>query len=253
MRSSPPAPTPNFTRTSRFTVHSTTGNKARKSNPSFRFKSVQFVFKQSLKPFTVFISAVSLSAQKISPTPTSTPQRLSGKVIWLYGLSGAGKSTLGEALERQLRAENYVTQILDGDVLRRGLNRDLGFSEKDRIENIRRAAELAKLFSHAGVVTICSFITPLRAHRALAREIISAPDLIEVYIEASYATCAQRDPKGLYARAAAGQLASFTGRDSAFEPPIAGEASLVLSTESATPAASLATLHALVSRALTSR
>ena len=87
----------------------------------------------------------------------------------------------------------------------------------------------------------------------MAREIISAPDLIEVYIEASYATCAQRDPKGLYARAAAGQLTSFTGRDSAFEPPIAGEASLVLSTESATPAASLATLHALVSRALTSR
>jgi adenylylsulfate kinase len=174
-------------------------------------------------------------------------------VIWLYGLSGAGKSTLGEALERQLRAENYVTQILDGDVLRRGLNRDLGFSEKDRIENIRRAAELAKLFAHAGVVTICSFITPLRTHRALAREIISAPNLIEVYIEASYATCAQRDPKGLYARAAAGQLTSFTGRDSAFEPPIAGEASLVLSTENATPAASLATLHALVSRALTLR
>ena len=196
---------------------------------------------------------MSLSEPPNNSTLTSAPQRLSGKVIWLYGLSGAGKSTLGEALERQLRAENYVTQILDGDVLRRGLNRDLGFSEKDRTENIRRAAELAKLFAHAGVVTICSFITPLRAHRALAREIISPPDLIEVYVEASYATCAQRDPKGLYVRAAAGQITSFTGRDSAFEPPIAGEASLVLSTENATPAASLATLHAFVSRALSSR
>ncbi len=196
---------------------------------------------------------MSLSEQNHSSTPTSTPRRLAGKVIWLYGLSGSGKSTLGEALERKLRAENYVTQILDGDVLRRGLNRDLGFSEKDRSENIRRAAELAKLFTHAGVVTICSFITPLRAHRALAREIISAQDLIEVYINASYATCALRDPKGLYARAAAGQLTSFTGRDSAFEPPIAREASLVLSTENTTPADSLATLHTFVSRALTSR
>ena len=195
---------------------------------------------------------MSFPAPHINSTPTSAPRRASGKVIWLYGLSGAGKSTLGEALEHRLREENYLTQILDGDVLRRGLNRDLGFSEKDRTENIRRAAELAKLFSSAGVITICSFITPLRAHRALARDIISTQELIEVYIDASYATCAQRDPKGLYARAAAGQLTSFTGRDSAFERPLAGETSLVLSTEDRTPAASLATLYGFVSKALTS-
>ena len=195
---------------------------------------------------------MSVSAQKNHATPPSAPRPLVGKVIWLYGLSGAGISTLAEALAQQLTTENYVTQILDGDVLRRGLNRDLGFSEKDRTENIRRAAELAKLFAQAGVVTICAFITPLRAQRALAREIISASALIEVYVEASYSTCAQRDPKGLYARAAAGQLTAFTGRDSAFEPPLAGEASLVLSTENAAPGASLATLHAWVTRALPS-
>ena len=176
-----------------------------------------------------------------------------GKVIWLFGLSGAGKSTLAIALERRLAAEHYSTQLLDGDTLRLGLNRDLGFSDKDRSENIRRVAEVAKLFALAGNVVICSFITPLRAHRALARAIISPADLIEVHIDASYAVCAQRDPKGLYARAAAGNLPGFTGRDSAFEPPSSDEASLILSTEQSTPAESLAQLHAFVTIQLAPR
>lgn len=173
-----------------------------------------------------------------------------GKVIWLYGLSGAGKSTLAVSLERQLAAENYVTHLLDGDNVRLGLNRDLGFTDKDRSENIRRVAETAKLFAQAGIVVICSFITPLRSHRALAREIISPADLIEVYIAASYAVCAQRDPKGLYAKAAAGNLPGFTGRDSAFESPAPNEVSLVLGTETNSPAESLVQLHTFVAAQL---
>jgi adenylylsulfate kinase len=173
-----------------------------------------------------------------------------GKVIWLYGLSGAGKSTLAVALERQLAAENYVTHLLDGDNIRLGLNRDLGFTDKDRAENIRRVAETAKLFAQAGIVVICSFITPLRAHRALAREIISPADLIEVHIAASYAVCAQRDPKGLYAKAAAGNLPGFTGRDSAFEPPTSAEPTLILGTETPTPEESLLQLHTFVTARL---
>jgi adenylylsulfate kinase len=172
------------------------------------------------------------------------------KVIWLYGLSGAGKSTLAVALERQLAAETYMTQLLDGDNLRLSLNRDLGFDDASRAENIRRVAEVAKLFAHTGIVTICSFITPLRAHRALAREIITPADLIEVHVAASYAACARRDPKGLYAKAAAGNLPGFTGRDSTFEPPAAGEASLILNTETSTPDESFRQLHTFIAAQL---
>ncbi len=168
------------------------------------------------------------------------------RAIWLYGLSGSGKSTLAVSLERRLAADGLVTHLLDGDNVRTGLNRGLGFSDADRAENLRRVAEVAKLFVQAGVVTLCSFITPLRAHRAQACEIIGAADFIEVYVEASYEACVRRDPKGLYAKAAAGGVAQFTGRDSSFEPPLAGEASLILPTESESPEASLARLHAHV-------
>jgi len=168
------------------------------------------------------------------------------RVIWLYGLSGSGKSTLAVALERKLASDGRVTHLLDGDNVRTGLNRGLGFSEADRAENLRRVAEVARLFVQAGVVTLCSFITPLQAHRARVREIIGAADLTEVYVEASYETCARRDPKGLYAKAAAGGVGQFTGRDASFEPPRPGEAALVLPTESESPEASLARLHAHV-------
>lgn len=168
------------------------------------------------------------------------------RVIWLYGLSGAGKSTLAVALERRLAAEGRVTHLLDGDNVRTGLNRGLGFSEADRAENLRRVAEVAKLFVQAGVVTLCSFITPLRAHRALAREIIGSEDFLEIYVAASFEACAQRDPKGLYAKAAAGGVGQFTGRDSTFEPPLPDMATLEIATESETPAASLDRLYACV-------
>ncbi len=173
-----------------------------------------------------------------------------GGVIWLYGLSGSGKSTLAIALERRLHAEGFATQLLDGDNIRTGLNRGLGFSDEDRAENIRRIAEVAKLHAQAGLVTLCSFITPSRALRASARGIIGAEDLMEVYVKASFEACAARDPKGLYAKALAGGVGSFTGKDSAFEEPELAEpaeaATLVLDTEAATPEACLATLHAAV-------
>lgn len=174
-----------------------------------------------------------------------------GQVVWLYGLSGSGKSTLAIALERRLHAEGFATQLLDGDNIRTGLNRGLGFSDADRAENIRRIAEVAKLHAHAGLVTLCSFITPLRSLRTLARDIIGPADLLEVYVKASFATCAQRDPKGLYAKAAAGGVGQFTGKDSAFEEPAvasdsADAATLVIDTEAATPEACLAALHAAV-------
>lgn len=170
-----------------------------------------------------------------------------GSVVWLYGLSGSGKSTLAIALERRLHAEGFVTQLLDGDNIRTGLNRGLGFSDADRAENIRRIAEVAKLHAHAGLVTLCSFITPLRALRTSARHIIGGEDLLEVYVKATFATCARRDPKGLYAKAAAGGVGQFTGQDSAFEEPDASEpATLIIDTEAASPEVCLERLHAAV-------
>lgn len=173
--------------------------------------------------------------------------RQRGRVIWLYGLSGSGKSTLAIALERRLHAEGVTTHLLDGDNVRTGLNRDLGFTDADRSENIRRIAEVAKLFVQAGVVVIAAFITPQRAHRQLARSIIGADDFLEVYVAASFDTCATRDPKGLYAKARAGGVQQFTGRDSSFEPPSAEDNDvLVIDTEAGPADASLAQLHAAI-------
>lgn len=163
------------------------------------------------------------------------------KVVWLYGLSGSGKSTLATALERKLHSADRLTALLDGDVLRTGLNRGLGFSDDDRRENIRRAAEVARLFIHTGLVTIASFITPTRALRNLARQIVGEDDFLEVYVSASFEACAKRDRKGLYAKAGQGEIPQFTGRDSAFEPP--EQADLVIETERETPEESL---HKLV-------
>jgi adenylylsulfate kinase len=168
------------------------------------------------------------------------------RVIWLYGLSGSGKSTLAIALEKRLFAEGFTTQLLDGDNVRTGLNRGLGFAEADRAENIRRVAEVAKLFVQAGVVTICSFITPLNVLRQSAREIIGTEDFFDVYVKASFETCARRDPKGLYAKAGAGGVKQFTGKDSAFEEPAVDSVSLVIDTEAESPEASLDRLHAAV-------
>lgn len=153
----------------------------------------------------------------------------SGAVIWMYGLSGSGKSTLANRLERELHADGRLVKVLDGDNVRTGLNRNLGFSDEDRLENIRRVAEVAKLFAECGVIVIASFITPNNALRDLAREIIGDEDLLEVYVKASFETCAARDPKGLYAKVKAGEVKQFTGRDSVFEEP--SRADLIIDTE----------------------
>lgn len=155
--------------------------------------------------------------------------RQTGHVFWLYGLSGSGKSTLAIALERALFERGHFAQVLDGDNIRSGLNGDLGFSDAARAENIRRVAEVAKLFAHAGVVTIASFITPKEELRQLARGIVGADDFSDVYVKASYETCRSRDPKGLYAKVEAGGVSNFTGKDSAFEPPAAAD--LLIDTE----------------------
>ncbi len=141
-------------------------------------------------------------------------------VIWMVGLSGSGKSTLARLLENTLYENGYLTQILDGDNLRTGVNRNLGFSAEDREENIRRAAEVSRLFMECGVITICSFISPSEKIRKMAREIIGPDKYFEVYVNSSLETCEQRDVKGLYARARKGELSDFTGVDAPFEAPV---------------------------------
>lgn len=167
------------------------------------------------------------------------------KVIWLYGLSGSGKSTLATALERALHEAGRLTSVLDGDIVRTGLNRGLGFSDDDRRENIRRVAEVARIFLQSGLITIASFITPTRSLRGLARQIVGEDDFVEVYVKASFEECARRDRKGLYAKAGQGQVVNFTGRDSIFEDP--DRAELVLHTEEESPEQSLERLITHVS------
>ena len=139
--------------------------------------------------------------------PTEAKETLLGQrglVVWLYGMSGSGKSTLAVALERHFHEQGRLCQVLDGDNIRSGINKDLGFSLDDRRENIRRIAEIAKLFRNLGVLTFASFITPTNELRRQARDIIGDANLLEVYVKASYEACEERDVKGLYAKAEAG-------------------------------------------------
>lgn len=154
------------------------------------------------------------------------------RTIWLTGLSGAGKTTIANGLERMLAANGYFTRVLDGDVIRRGISRDLGFSPDHRQENIRRIAEVNKLFNQAGVITINAFISPTREIRDLARNIIGKERFIEVFVEASLQVCISRDPKGLYKKALAGEIRDFTGMDAPYEEP--EQPDLVINTERVT-------------------
>ena len=140
-----------------------------------------------------------------------------GVVLWFTGLSGSGKSTIANEVEYQLNQLGRHTYLLDGDNIRHGLNKDLGFGEEDREENIRRISEVAKLFVDAGIITLTAFISPFEKDRLEAREIIG--DFIEVYIDTPFDECAKRDPKGLYKRALSGEIQNFTGLDSPYEPP----------------------------------
>jgi len=141
------------------------------------------------------------------------------KVIWMTGLSGSGKSTIAKVLERRLHAEGFLCQMLDGDNIRAGINSNLGFSDADRSENIRRISEVSKLFLNCGVITINCFVSPTIAIRQLAKDIIGQDDFIEVFINTPLEVCEARDVKGLYKKARAGEIKDFTGIDAPFEAP----------------------------------
>ena len=142
-----------------------------------------------------------------------------GVMIWFTGLSGSGKSTIAIAVERELHQRGLLCRILDGDNIRSGINNNLGFSEADRVENIRRIAEVGKLFIDTGIITLAAFISPNNALRKMAAEIIGPRDFREVYVSTPLAVCEQRDVKGLYARARRGEIKDFTGVSAPFEVP----------------------------------
>ncbi|MEM1418690.1 MAG: adenylyl-sulfate kinase [Myxococcota bacterium] len=146
-----------------------------------------------------------------------------GATLWLTGLSGSGKSTLANRVDAKLHARGCITYVLDGDNVRHGLNRDLGFAPEERKENIRRIGEVARLFTDAGVIVLTAFISPYREDRARARALLEDGDFIEIHVDADLATCESRDPKGLYAKARAGEIRGFTGIDAPYEAPEAPE------------------------------
>lgn len=141
------------------------------------------------------------------------------RVLWLTGLSGSGKSTLANLLEKKLHAQQKHTYLLDGDNIRHGLCGDLGFSDKDRVENIRRISEVAKLFVDAGLIVLTAFISPFRADRDYCRGLMAPGEFIEIFVDTPLDVCEARDPKGLYKKARSGEISQFTGIDSAYETP----------------------------------
>jgi bifunctional enzyme CysN/CysC len=144
-------------------------------------------------------------------------------VLWLTGLSGAGKSTIANLVEKKLASMNRHTFLLDGDNVRHGLNKDLGFSDRDRVENIRRVGEVAKLMTDAGLIVITAFISPFRADRGAVRHMMAEGEFFEIFVDTPLEVAEARDPKGLYRKARAGTLANFTGIDSPYEPPLSPE------------------------------
>jgi len=164
--------------------------------------------------------------------------------IWLTGLSGSGKSTIANLLEKKLHALGKHSYILDGDNVRHGLNQDLGFTESDRVENIRRVSEVASLMIDAGLIVIVSFISPFESDRALARQRIGGNRFYETYIQTSLDECEKRDPKGLYKKARSGDIKNFTGIDSPYEAP--SNASLVINTMDESPEMAVDTIFGLL-------
>ncbi len=169
-------------------------------------------------------------------------------VLWFTGLSGSGKSTLANLLEQKLHERGVLTYLLDGDNVRAGLNKDLGFGDNDRIENIRRLGEVCKLFLDAGVVVLTAFISPFRSDRETVRNLVGNENFHEVYVKCPLDLCESRDVKGLYSKARAGQIPNFTGIDSPYEEPLTAE--LVINTSVSNVDESVAALEEYVSSLL---
>ena len=162
-------------------------------------------------------------AHQVTRDERAAQKRQKPCIVWLTGLSGSGKSTLANALEGEIHASGHHSYLLDGDNIRMGLNKGLGFSDADRVENIRRIGEVAKLFVDAGLIAITAFISPFRADRDLVRSIVGPGEFFEVYVRAPLEVCEQRDPKGMYKKARAGVIKQFTGIDSPYEEPLKPE------------------------------
>ena len=156
---------------------------------------------------------------KVIKLDRSTQKKQKPCILWFTGLSGAGKSTVANAVEQKLFELGHHTYLLDGDNVRHGLNKDLGFSDADRVENIRRIGEMAKLFADAGLIVMSAFISPFRSDRQMVRDLVEEKEFVEVYISTPLSTCEKRDPKGLYKKARSGQIKNFTGIDSDYEVP----------------------------------
>ena len=175
--------------------------------------------------------------------------RHKGMVFWFYGLSGSGKSTLAVEMEKKLHTDGKISVLLDGDNLRSGLNKDLGFSDTDREENIRRVSEVASILCSNGLIVLVSLITPLKKFRANARSIIGANHFKEIFVKASFTTCKKRDVKGLYAKAIEGKVKSFTGKTSDFEEP--DQADLIINSENESKIESVEKVYKFLHQAIT--
>lgn len=156
---------------------------------------------------------------KVEKLDRSKQKKQKPCILWFTGLSGAGKSTVADAVEQKLFELGHHTYLLDGDNVRHGLNKDLGFTDADRVENIRRIGEMAKLFADAGLIVMSAFISPFRSDRQMVRDLVEEKEFVEVYISTPLSTCEERDPKGLYKKARSGQIKNFTGIDSDYEVP----------------------------------
>lgn len=163
---------------------------------------------------------------KLDKTIRASQKRQKPCIIWFTGLSASGKSTISNALEQKLFDLGHHTYLLDGDNVRHGLNKDLGFSDSDRVENIRRIGEMAKLFADAGLIVLSAFISPFRADRQMVRDLVEDGEFIEIHMSTPLSVCEQRDPKGLYKKARQGEIKNFTGIDSIYEAPEAPEITL---------------------------
>jgi len=166
---------------------------------------------------------IHLQAQLVSKAARSQIKHQKPVILWFTGLSGAGKSTVANLVEMKLLERHAHTVILDGDNIRHGLNRDLGFTDVDRVENIRRIGEVAKLMVDAGLIVLCAFISPFRAERQMARSLVEDGEFIEIFLDTPLEVCISRDPKGLYKRALAGEIKNFTGVDQTYERPMTPE------------------------------